>query len=71
MKASKNAGESLIADQAAPLRGTRTSARQREKHKRMLQIEREKEIARQQAGKTKGYQILYCARFKIFVNLSS
>lgn len=52
MRMSKKVDESMTGEEAALMRGTRTSARQRERQKKILQIEKEKELARQQAGES-------------------
>jgi hypothetical protein len=49
---SSTKAETNIANREAPTtKGTRTSARQKEKHQKILLIEKEKELARQEAGK--------------------
>ena len=50
---SSTKSETNIANREAPTttKGTRTSARQKEKHQKILLIEKEKELARQEAGK--------------------
>jgi hypothetical protein len=62
MRASNKVDNAAIMDEAPTTKGTRTSARQRAKHHKLLLIEREKELARQQAGKPRTMvDSIYCA----------
>ncbi len=67
MRTSNNADKHVSKKENPMTKGTRTSARQREKLNKLLLMEREKELARQQAGKPDKQFAIFSPRGRISI----